>query len=263
MSTPGKALVGLVAAGVVGGVIPLLINFYGPTITDTISSGSPLEVVVQHDPPLTTPGLFALPGTLAGDALPLRDLAAQHPDAVPVGTFEVKLILEGRRSRPAVITDLRARVLNQSKPVAGTLISVASAGENTNVNGCLYLSDPAPDLMTADPNQPGCSPTAKPYFAVHNLTLNRGEQMVIDVSAKVSRQWPTPAQAFGSYEWELVLSVVQDGKTTELTIRDGAQPFRLTSIAPGYRAVYSGTEVMNAEDPAQWLRLTFPDEPPR
>jgi hypothetical protein len=259
LTKPGKALVGLVATGVIGGLITLLINAYGPSITDTISSGPPLDVVVQYDKPLTAAGSFALPGTLAGNALPQRDLAAQHPEAVTVGGFTVKLILQGRRSQPTVVTDLRARVLSRSKPIAGTLIST-SGSENTNTNGCMYLADPAPTFLTPDPNATGCLPGAKPYFAVHNLTLNRGEQAVIDVNAIVSQQSPAPAQALGSYEWEFVLRVVQNGKSTDMTIRDGTQPFRLTALAPDYRAAYSGVGVMNPGS-IQRLRQAFLENP--
>ncbi|MGF6887031.1 hypothetical protein ABIA39_004165 [Nocardia sp. GAS34] len=261
LTKPGKALVGLVATGVIGGLITLLINAYGPTITDTISSGPPLDVVVQYDKPLTTAGYFALPGTLAGNAIPQQDLAAQHPEAVAVGRFTVKLILQGRRSQPALITDLRARVLSRSKPIAGMLIST-SGSENTNTNGCVYLADLAPTFLTPDPTASGCLPGAKPYFAVHNLTLNRGEQAVIDVNAMVSQQNPTPPQALGSYEWEFVLRVVQNGKSTDMTIRDGTQPFRLTALSPDYRAAYSGVGVMNP-DSVQGLRQAFLGNPPR
>jgi len=263
MSTPAKALLGLVVTGI-GTAITLLVTNYLPSINDTISSGPPVDVVVQHDKPLTAAGQFAIPETLSGNPLRLKSLATEHPEAVPVGGFGLKLILEGRRSQPVVITELRAHVLTRSKPLAGTLITVPSQGLNTDVSGCMYLADTAPTLVAADPSGSVCEPAAPPFFTTHNLTLNRGEQAVINVQAMVSRSNPAPTvPTTGSYEWEFVLSVVQNGKTTDLTIRDGTQPFRLTSYAPGYQAVYSGNDVMTAVDPAQWLRLAFPDGPPR
>ncbi|MEV4237058.1 hypothetical protein AB0J47_17990 [Nocardia sp. NPDC049737] len=277
VATPGKAVLSLMVTGVIGGVITLLLTIFGPAITAAVSSGPPIAVVVQTDAPLTVPGKYAIPGTLPDHPPHLNfgpDLVAAHPDALSVGVFNLKLILEGRRSRPVVITDLRPRVLTRSSPVTGTLFETPAQGTNDTVSGCVYLDDPAAGLMTANSSggQAGlCEPDARPFFAEHYLTLNRGEQAVINVRAEVSKQSPLPSRSIGSYEWELLLTMVEDGKTSHLTIRDGAQPFRLTSFAPapGYQAVYtfgSGDADLKAVDPAQWYRDRFnasSDGPPR
>jgi hypothetical protein len=269
VSTPGKAVLSLVVMGAIGGVIMLLLTFLKPSSTAAVDPGAPVAVVVQTDPPLTVPGNYAIAGTVAGRPSHLNfgpDLVAAHPDAVSVGVFNLKLILEGRRDRPVVITDLRPRVLTRSSPVAGTLFERPAQGVNDTVSGCVYLDDPAAGLLTANSSggQAGlCELDARPFFDEHYLTLGHGEQAVINVRAEVSKQTPPP---LGSYEWELLLTMVEDGKTTHLTIRDGAQPFRLTSTAPapGYQAVYTidATKAdVKAVDPEQWYRARFNTSP--
>jgi hypothetical protein len=259
----GKVLLGTVVTAVITSLVGLFFTSYGPRISDVLNTHPPVQVLVQDQADPTVGGVvYALRGGLPSrpphvTVGPQLATIVRDRGAAQVDELALKLILRGQRSRPVVITNIRARIVEREEPLRGTLLVAPSQGAYTSIDGCVHLAGTKPAMLASDRGV--CVQSSRPYFDGHYLTLDSGEQLVInlEIIANDTTESARPSGG-GYYEFELVLDAVVDGEPAEIPVRNGAETFRLTSYAPHYSAIYlaksDDLRILNSVDPKVYCR---------
>src|SRR5262249_49636545 len=129
------------------------------------------------------------------------------------------------------------------------------------IDSCIFLGNATPVMLTAAPPIGWCAQSNRGYFADHYLTLNLGEQVVINLSVMVTDIASEPSSSDGYYEFQLALEAVADGKLIELRVKNGEGPFRLTSYASPYSAAYlpisQDLHILGRGDPAVYCSCSL------
>ena len=218
--------------------VTLVLVLRRPATTNAaVDTGPPINVVVQnHVLPANGGGDWAIPGTLtpAPATITVGPQLAALVNGLPsaqLGALSLSLVLTGNYTHQLQVTGLHAVVRDHTGPLDGTLLYAPAQGVTDAVDGCVYLGDPEPAIRLADPADDTCDPAGKSFFADHALQLGRGEQKVITLSILPKT---------GYYEFQLMLDVVASGKSMEIPA--SATPFRVTTFAQTYRAIYAAPD---------------------
>jgi hypothetical protein len=165
---------------------------------------------------------------------------ARRLGAVDVGETRVRVLAQGRRDVPIVISGLRAHVIERGPPQSGTAVVCPSAGVLQNRLITIDLDTPVPVARRAGPS---------PDFG---FTLARGETEVFDITATTSRS---------NVSWSMTLDLLVDGapKEVELLPPDRS-PFRTTARLDdrAYFWDYEGAWGVPGEPAEGQLRPTIP-----
>lgn len=246
LSTRTKSLIIFPAiAAVISALVSLLFNVYGSDIADTVHAGSPLRFTVQLQDTASYGGVWWLSAPLAATTI---DLQSQLPQilvddhAVDTGSTTLLLTVEGERSHTSVITDVRANIISRSEPLTagGTIIAVRSQGGQESIRLGLNLEDATPRARSFD----GSNATfSTHYFDSHTVTVAQGETVTFIVDAYTKRY---------DVRYGLIIDAIVDGKATQITVTDGAAPFRTRGYSGHYDKafIWNGSEQLDAIDPA-------------
>jgi len=239
---PGRAVLAWVA-GIVGAVIVAAagavftgwFGSLGPGAFDEISRTAPLTaplVLIANDGPSLA---LREPVTVAQDRAVLlgRPDSAQHEAfleryrAAQVGGMTVMVVLNGNHASLR-IADLRPHILTRGPVSDGALLNPASAGEQGTIEVAADLDRPAPRFTSVKDRD-------TPYFETKQIDLVRDERVTFIMTL-------TACKAY--YEFELVATVVSNGRAEQVVIRrPGGLPFRLTGPARAYRSAYDQSSI--------------------
>jgi hypothetical protein len=214
------------AAGVASAVVAALLIAWlpgeGRNLVDRVIAADPVrfllidgpyesDVAVEHpiDDPADRAALLTEP-----DRFPA--LVAKYGGG-PVGRLDIVIVAEGGRSQTRIV-DIRPRVLKTLPLLTGTYFHPVTAGQGDVI--ALQANLDGTDRLLRGTDR-------KPYFTAKQILLNRGEQETLRLSF-------TAAKA--AYEFELVATIVADGRRYEQVVRrpDGAG-FRVTGAARDHR----------------------------
>jgi hypothetical protein len=133
----------------------------------------------------------------------------------------LKLIVEGRRSSPVLITGMRALVKKRVPP-SPQMIAIGSGGESGASVGKVGfdLDEPNPVARIVPELPTGSVPLGPPYFGEFTITLADREQQVFQVIANTAES---------DVEWTIELSVQVDGVDQRFEVDNNGEPFR-TSV---------------------------------
>jgi hypothetical protein len=226
----------LIIAAIVVLVAAVLVGGYFLFRNQSTDSGQPVGVVVQDN---TDPSVGGVIYALADPLSPapptitvgpqLNAVVHQH-DGVRVDHLDLTLVLTGQRDEPVTITGIHAVTHKHLPPWGGTLLFTPGQGEEDTITSCVGIGGADPVLRIRPPSATDCASTYPPFFAQHNLSLSKGETSV--VSCRVV------ATTDGYFEFTLIMDVVADGQSQEITITN---PLRLTSYTGRYAEVYKAT----------------------
>ncbi|MGW4644799.1 hypothetical protein ACWEN6_40275 [Sphaerisporangium sp. NPDC004334] len=224
------------SAGVLGAVAGALLIAWlpggGHDLVDRVTESDPLRLpYVEEDQagdialerPVEDPEDRA---TLLTEPEKLPALVREYGGG-PVGRLDVVLVAEGGRGLVRVV-DIRPRVARTLPVLTGSYLRPDSSGEPEVIH---VVSDL--DAAERRPRVPGKAGTL--YFTGKQIELKRGEQETLRLSF-------TARDA--AYEFDLLATVVADGRTYQQVIRrpDGGM-FRVTGAAAdhrAYRRIYTG-----------------------
>ncbi|MBB5957144.1 hypothetical protein FHS29_003737 [Saccharothrix tamanrassetensis] len=119
-------------------------------------------------------------------------------------TSRYQVSLVGNRRETVRVLDMRARVIEKTPPLDGTLLTFPPQGEGDVREVLLDLDDPRGRLLL--PAEAGSDAAPKPFFDVKYLTLTKGEEVALDLTALTEKH---------HYKWELELTVAYDGVAEE------------------------------------------------
>jgi hypothetical protein len=209
-------------------------------VEDTLSGEAALHVLAHYERQADQGATWAIPQRLevssaeapldfASSGIEAFDRWARSNGGTDVGVSHIKLVVTGRRNNPVLITGMRAHVLRRDEPLQQTLFWGASEGVADTINLGFNLDEvnPVARRIAAD-----LESLEEPYFANHAVTVGKGEQLVFNIVARTQRC---------DCLWEIVLDMVVDGKAVTMTVKDDAEPFRVTALAPEfsmYDAIY-------------------------
>ncbi|MFI1184291.1 hypothetical protein ACH4UT_32790 [Streptomyces sp. NPDC020799] len=123
----------------------------------------------------------------------------------------IRLTLTGHRMDTVEVTGIEAHIISKQPSTKEGIIIGPHGGGADLEGGIINLDADKPRLMAI--NQDGKA--GAPYFAKRYVTLKNDEVVAFRIEA-ISLTW--------SYDWELVLSVVSEGKPIKLTIRSDGKP---------------------------------------
>lgn len=237
----GKGLVlSIIFTAAVGVLVPRLID----EVDDAMGAPIVLTLTEDNHDDYTS----ALHETLTE-----RDVAGVRPadlrqrvvrDGVKAGTQSAKLVLQGDASHTVVVTDIRAHILSEEPPVAGTFYSGTPEGVSGNVAVGVDLA--GPDLSVREVTSVGLG---APFFAGSSVTLENDEPAVFQIDAHASGR--------ATYTWNIEVDIVVDGVARTQSVAPDGEPFRVTSYADAYEAV-----VIGVSDPVALIDpVAFCDSP--
>ncbi|WP_125728299.1 hypothetical protein [Kibdelosporangium aridum] len=105
--------------------------------------------------------------------------------------------LVGNRREKVRVVDIRARVLEKSPPMNGTLLEYPGQGMDDIEKVAVDLDDPSGRLTTTTAD----GATRRPLLDEKTITLDEGEEVGLEITA---------AAGASSYRWELELTVEHD-----------------------------------------------------
>ncbi|MFI7125760.1 hypothetical protein ACIBQ1_08700 [Nonomuraea sp. NPDC050153] len=248
----GRSLVRIVAAGVVLALCGVAAGMW-PTLADTARdlAGAPVLAGTVTSRLYVTDSVATYERLPPGDhAVLLRgpnfkqltELLSRH-HAARVGEMDVVIVLQGRRSRPVRIIDVRPRVRRSGPVPTGTCLTVPSQGDGTEYKVKANL-----DLQT--PEGGGSR------YLPKSIDLADGERVTVEFSVTAARRW---------YEWDIeVIYVYKADEQPTSSFFGGAdgQPFRITGEAKTYATVYGDPSYLGAGYRA-WGRNEPCRRPPR
>ncbi|MBP2472348.1 hypothetical protein JOF53_001220 [Crossiella equi] len=151
---------------------------------------------------------------------------------VKVGVLSSTVTIEGATSRNVVITNLRAEVVKEEPNLSGTLLSIPSAGNQSNLVLGFNLDEQDRSARTIKDGQ-----LRGRYFEENSITLADGEAVVMRIEAHAKK---------AHYTWALQADLVIDGTPQSVRIQPPDGPFHLTGTSDRYGAVYE-KEIMTAK----------------
>ncbi|GLW90567.1 hypothetical protein [Actinokineospora globicatena] len=155
-----------------------------------------------------------------------------------------RISLVGNRDGPVRVIGVRTRVLRRAEPWTGALVALTPQGEHDVRQVVTDLDDPdGAVLLRAGPDDPG-----RPYLEVKAVTVARGEDVVIQLTAAVGRS---------HCEWELELTVGQgSGPDEVLRVRadgtDSGPAFTTTAWDSAWRYRGGRFRVIPVDPPANF-----------
>ncbi|MGW4956317.1 hypothetical protein ACWEPL_03710 [Nonomuraea sp. NPDC004186] len=211
----------LVLCGVVAGMWPTLVDAArdltgAPALAGTVTSRLYVtESVATRDrlPPVDHALLMRGPSFKQLVEMLSRNHAAR------VGKMNVVIVLQGQRSEPIRIIDVRPRVLRSGPVPTGTCLTIPAQGEGTE-----YKIDVNLDLQA--PEGGGSR------YLPKSIDLADGERVTVDFTVRAEHRW---------YEWDIEVVYVYkaDGQPTSAFFGEAdGQPFRVTGEAKKYAVVY-------------------------
>lgn len=175
-----------------------------------------VSVVVQDNPASfgsdSIVAVFPRASDITGN--PGKGCSTFHPwarqlGAVDVGETRVRVLAQGRRDVPIVISGLRAHIVKRGPPQSGTEVVCPSAATLESRPMAIDLDAPVPVARRAGPS---------PDFG---FTLAKGETEVFDITATTSRSNVT---------WSITLDLLVDGDPQEVDLLPpDRSPFRTTA----------------------------------
>lgn len=231
------------------GIGPKVVDYYFADTVDSLAEqlGS-VEVDVtplpaDPDPLFQQAWAFGQSAAL-GEPPPSRDQAEALVlrEAAPVVGMTTRFIVKSNRAKDLVITQMRARVVRRSEPLAGTLVLPQAGGgpEPVPIVRARFTVD-GPDPRARDGGDPD-----RLLFESTNLVLGRDESMVLEVTGLATRCY---------CEWVVDIELAVGTEVRTVSVPDESAPLRVTAPAPAYASAYQ-TPVnaggsMTAIDPAQ------------
>jgi hypothetical protein len=137
---------------------------------------------------------------------------------IDVNVSLMKIIVEGRRNTPVIITGMRALVEKDAPTTAFTLIGPGPQGNAATGKVAFNLDedDPIARVPTsADIDR--SEYFGLPYFSDNTVSLARGEKYVFQVTASTQLY---------DVKWRVELSIQVDGDEQRLVIDDNGKPLR-------------------------------------
>ncbi|MGW6498496.1 hypothetical protein [Nonomuraea angiospora] len=219
----------LVLCGVAAGLWPTLVDaardlagarVLAGTVTSRLDA---TDSVATHDqlPPADHAMLMRGPSIKQLTEMLSRNHAAR------VRKMNVVVVLQGRRSEPIRIIDVRPRILHSGPVPTGTCLTIPSQGD-----GAEY--EVKVDLDRQTPEGGGSR------FLPKSIDLADGERATIDFTAKAELRW---------YEWDIEVVYVYKADEQPASAFFGeadGQPFRVTGEAKGYATVYGDPSLLGA-----------------
>jgi hypothetical protein len=128
---------------------------------------------------------------------------------IDVDSSYIKLVVTGRRYAKVLITDMHVRVVQRSKPVAGTLFYAPPEGDSTTSLIGFDLDESIPVARTIDPSKKVGNPgyLGKPYFRENTVTLTEGEQHIFNVVAATKNCHCV---------WNIELDIIADNRAQKI-----------------------------------------------
>ncbi|MFF4623051.1 hypothetical protein [Nonomuraea jabiensis] len=139
--------------------------------------------------------------------------------AARVRQMNVVIVLQGQRSEPIRIIDVRPRVLRSGPIPTGTCLTIPSQGEESEFKVKANLDRQTPER-------------GGPRFLPKSIDLADGERVTVEFTVAVEERW---------YEWDIeVIYVYKSDEEPSSSFFRGAdgQPFRITGEAKRYATVY-------------------------
>jgi hypothetical protein len=234
-------MISSVSVIVVGALIGTFVVLRGmgnpPDHQGSAVSGPPVSVVVQNDAdPRYAQAVYALPAPLSPppDSVDvgqqLADIVNGH-GGVQVDQLQLTVVLTGQRTEPVTITGMRAVIDKREPTLSGAVLFAPSQGTADAAVGCIALGAGDAVIRVATPNSNTCAEDGPPYFAGHYISLAKDESSVVDCAIRMA--------ASGYFEFELRMTVVAGGVTSEIPITEDGKPLRVTSYATNYAQAYT------------------------
>jgi hypothetical protein len=134
----------------------------------------------------------------------------------------MKLVVEGRRNTPVVITGMRALSKKAEPSTDFTLIGPGPQGNAATAKVVFDLDEEDPIArVPTSADLESVEHFGLPYFSDNTVSLARGEKQVFQVVASTKRY---------DVEWSIELTMHVDGDQQRLVVDDGGKPLR-TSVA--------------------------------
>jgi hypothetical protein len=157
------------------------------------------------------------------DPRELHGWLVQHCDALDYGQTELRLELQGRSAVPAIITNIRVKVVSRAEPATGTLVKSPSAGAVSSVALGFDLTKTAAPAVEVVVDG-AATWSSEPYFRAREISLNKDEPFVVVILARVSKETVT---------WRLVFDIAVRRQARSVTFPpDNQAPFVTTAASP-------------------------------
>jgi len=157
------------------------------------------------------------------DPRELHGWLTQHCGALDCGQTELRLDLQGRSAIPAVITNIRVKVVTCAEPATGALVKSPSAGAVSSVALGFDLTDNAQAPAVEVVVDGAATWSSEPYFGAKEISLNKDEPFVVVILARVSK---------GTVTWRLVFDIAVRRHTRSVTFPPEDQAAFVTTSAP-------------------------------
>jgi hypothetical protein len=265
--------VGVVAAALLTllatGVIPRLLGqvVSGSAIEDKFRGGPAIlanESLVYANGP-TVPESAVIPGNYRPGHALVRALARamggatpaflrlEHTKGVPVGSEVIRLVLEGNRNEPVRILNIEPVRLERKPPLGGVYFNIGGQGEADNIRILFDLDRLSPQAQEMKSNML----TGGLFFQDHTISLTRGEQVVILITAGTSRYDAT---------YDLAIDYMAGSATQTEMVSDDGHPFQVTAPSSDllcYKQVFTlrGDYSVTQQNRSEITRLYHPAPP--
>lgn len=223
------------------GVGPKVVDYYFADAVDALADqigsveieASPLSA--DPNPLIEQTWAFGRPAAL-GEPAPSKKQAEEMVlrEAVPVVGMTTRFVVRSNRAKDLVITQMRARVVRSTEPLAGTLVLPPPTGG----------PEPVPivrarfDVDGPDPRARDGGDLSRPLFESTNLVLARDESMVLEVSGIAARCY---------CEWVVDIEIAVGTEVRTVSVPDQSTPLRVTAPVPRYASAY---QVQGSDDDA-------------
>jgi hypothetical protein len=142
--------------------------------------------------------------------------------------FVMKIVVQGNRLHPVLITDMGVLIDRCTRPLHGALFANSSGGGTVADQAVVFDLDaphPLPQNGLLNGN----------FFSAHSISLKKGELQVLKVVVNSSR--------YCLYRFRF--TVVDGTRTVPEIVSNDGQPFSITAWLPGsqYRVLYIGGSI--------------------
>jgi hypothetical protein len=146
-------------------------------------------------------------------------------EATPVVGMTTRFVVRSNRAKDLVITQMRARVVRSTEPLAGTLVLPLPGGGPEPVPVVRARFDVGgPDPRARDGRDPN-----ELLFESTHLVLGKDESMVLEVSG-------TAAHCY--CEWVVDIEMAVGTEVRTVSVPDQSTPLRVTAPSSGYASAY-------------------------
>jgi hypothetical protein len=228
-----RYLLGLVAAAVVGVVVPAAIDWVSAHV------GEPAAVVVLNE--FGSGGGSMVSAYAVGRVLDPAAVQGLDPnegpdDGVPIGPYEIRIAVTNRRADQVVVVGLRARVTERSAPIGETALIERPQGGGEIVPDIPLLLDldstPAEAQVASASNPNAVAPPADParaFFGEQSTPIADGDTVIFSITART---------ASCTCAWVIELDLLVDGRLEQRVVGGEGGRFQTTAPQRGYRAGY-------------------------